>query len=201
MNEFLRQLAIQREDDHRFYHHSRVNQTLHLLSAISFLWAYAMLFSDPAGAALVGWLVSMVSRQSGHFFFEPQGFDTVNRVSHEYKESVKVGYNLRRKVVLMAIWLAVPPLLYVAPDLPGIAVARDSSTDFAGQVGIAWLALGVLGLLYRTVHLFFVRDVMTGLVWMTKILTDPINDIRLYYRSPFHLLRGELIDPGRPAAG
>ena len=69
MHSFLRALQIQRWDDHRYYHHSRINQSLHLLSALSFLTSYALLFSDPVGAALVGWLVAMVSRQAGHFFF------------------------------------------------------------------------------------------------------------------------------------
>ena len=55
--------------------------------------------------------------------------------------------------------------------------------------------LGVGGLLFRTVQLFFVRDVQTGLVWATKILTDPFHDIKLYHKAPLHLLRGELIDP------
>jgi hypothetical protein len=32
---------------------------------------------------------------------------------------------------------------------------------------------------------------------MTKILTDPFHDIMLYYKAPFHLVRGELIDPMR----
>ena len=45
-------------------------------------------------------------------------------------------------------------------------------------------------------HLFFIRDVETGLVWMTKILTDPFSDLRLYYKAPLYLMRGELIDPG-----
>jgi hypothetical protein len=44
MQDFLTQLKIQRWDDHRYYHHSRINQSLHLLSAISFLVAYALLF-------------------------------------------------------------------------------------------------------------------------------------------------------------
>ena len=48
---------------------------------------------------------------------------------------------------------------------------------------MAWLALGVGGLLFRTVHLFFIRDVKTGLVWMTKILTDPFHDIKLYWQG------------------
>jgi hypothetical protein len=36
--------------------------------------------------------------------------------------------------------------------------------------------------------------VQTGLVWATKILTDPFNDIKLYHKAPLYLLRGELID-------
>ena len=59
MQRFLEALRVQRWDDHRFYHHSRVNQSLHLLSAISFLCAYAMMFGDPAMAALIGWAVAM----------------------------------------------------------------------------------------------------------------------------------------------
>ena len=42
----------------------------------------------------------MTTRQSGRFFFEPRGYDHVNQATHEHKEEIKVGYNLRRKVVL-----------------------------------------------------------------------------------------------------
>ena len=104
MKEFLEALRIQRWDDHRYYHHSRINQSLHFISALSFLAAYALIFTNPVAAALIGWLAAMVSRQIGHFFFEPKGYDEVNQASHEYKESIKVGYNLRRKIVLMALW-------------------------------------------------------------------------------------------------
>ena len=44
-------------------------------------------------------------------------------------------------------------------------------------------------------QLFFIRSVQTGLVWCTKILTDPFHDLQLYHKSPLYLLRGELIDP------
>ena len=57
MTGFLTALREQRWDDHRYYHHSRINQSLHLLSALSFLVAYALLFVDPPLAALVAWLV------------------------------------------------------------------------------------------------------------------------------------------------
>jgi len=38
---FSSNCKIQRWDDHRYYHHSRINQSLHLISAISFVVAYA----------------------------------------------------------------------------------------------------------------------------------------------------------------
>jgi hypothetical protein len=61
-------------------------------------------------------------------------------------------------------------------------------------VGAAWLILGAGGLLFRTIHLFFLKDVQTGLVWMTKIITDPFHDIILYHKAPLYLMRGELMD-------
>src|ERR1700740_2472558 len=108
MSGFLCTLKTQRWDDHRYYHHSRINQSLHLLSAVSFLCAYMLLLTDPDMASRVVWLVAMVSRQVGHFFFEPKDYDEVNQATHEYKEEIKVGYNLRRKVVLLSIWALSP---------------------------------------------------------------------------------------------
>jgi hypothetical protein len=194
MKNFLETLRTQRWDDHRFYHHSRINQSLHLVSALSFLCAYALLFTDPVAAALVGWLAAMVSRQMGHFFFEPKGYDEVNQVSHEHKEEIKVGYNLRRKIVLLSIWALSPVVLYVDPTLFGLFAPTDEA-GFLHHMGIVWLTIGVGGLLFRTFHLFYLKDVQTGLVWLTKILTDPFHDLKLYYKAPFYLLRGELIDP------
>ena len=195
MNGFMETLREQRWDDHRYYHHSRVNQTLHLISAASFVVGYVMLFYAPAMAALVCWLVGMLTRQSGHFFFEPKGYDVVNQASHEHKEEIKVGYNLQRKVVLMSIWAISPLLLWADPTLGGLFVKPDDAAGFINNVGLLWIAIGVGGLLFRTIHLFFLRDVQTGLVWFTKILTDPFHDIFLYHRAPLYLLRGELIDP------
>jgi hypothetical protein len=196
MDRFLEALRVQRWDDHRYYHHSRINQSLHLVSALSFLFAYVMMFKDPAIAALVGWLVAMTTRQAGHFFFEPRDYDVVNQATHEYKEEIKVGYNLQRKVVLMTIWALSPLPLYFDPSLFGLFTPHANATEFVRHVAIIWLAVGLGGLLFRTIQLFFVKDVMTGLVWATKILTDPFHDIKLYHKAPLYLLRGQLIDPG-----
>jgi hypothetical protein len=195
MQSFLEALKTQRWDDHRYYHHSRINQTLHLVSALSFLTAYVLMFVNPVAAALIGWLVSMTSRQAGHFFFEPKGYDQVNEATHEHKEDIKVGYNLRRKVVLMGIWALSPLLLWIDPTLLGLFDAHASQDEFIQHVGEMWLAVGIGGLIFRTVHLFFIRDVQTGLVWITKILTDPFHDVMLYWRAPLYLMKGELIDP------
>ena len=99
---FLEHLRIQRWDDHRYYHHSRINQSLHFLSAISFMVSYAFLYFDPLTSALIGWLIAMPTRQAGHFFFEPRGYDHINQATHEHKEEIKVGYNLNRKIELAA---------------------------------------------------------------------------------------------------
>ena len=193
---FREALKEQRWDDHRYYHHSRINQALHLVSAISFLCSYILVFTDPLAAALVGWLVAMTTRQIGHLFFEPKGYDHVNDATHEHKEEIKVGYNLRRKIVLLTIWALSPVVLFFDPTLFGILQPYATPAEFIRHVAKIWLALGLAGLMFRTVQLFFIKDVQTGLVWMTKILTDPFHDIKLYYKAPIFLLRGELIDPG-----
>src|SRR6202161_399473 len=195
MQGFLEALRIQRWDDHRYYHHSRINQSLHLLSALSFLLAYALIFKNPAASALIAWLVAMVSRQSGHFFFEPKGYDEVNRATHEHKEDIKVGYNLRRKVILHAVWALIPALLWLDPTFFGLFEPHANGEEFVRHVGEIWLIVGIGALLFRTVHLFFLKDVKTGLVWLTKIITDPFNDVKTYYKAPLYLMRGELIDP------
>ena len=195
MQGYLEALRIQRWDDHRYYHHSRINQTLHLVSAIGFLFSYVMIFKDPAISALAGWLVAMTTRQTGHFFFEPKDYDVVNKATHEYKEEIKVGYNLRRKVVLLTIWALSPLPLYFDPTYFGLFAPAADKTGFIRHVAMIWLVLGIAGVLFRTVQLFLVIDVQTGLVWATKILTDPFHDIKLYHKAPLALLRGELIDP------
>ncbi|MDZ4730035.1 MAG: hypothetical protein SH820_08855 [Xanthomonadales bacterium] len=188
---FRQELNLQRWDDHRYYHHSRVNQSLHLLSASCFIATYGLLLIDPSIAVLLGWLVAMCSRQIGHFFFEPDSYDAVNHASNELKEEIKVGYNLSRKRVLLSIWALSPLLLFVSPTFFGLF----QQADFVFNTSMLWLVLGLAAVLFRTLQLFFIRNVQTGLVWATKILTDPFNDFRQYLKAPLYLLKGEWIDP------
>jgi hypothetical protein len=192
---FRQALAEQRWDDHRFYHHSRVNQALHLVSALSFICSYVLLFFQPVASVMVAWLFAMPSRQLGHFFFEPKGYDFANDATHQHKEEIKVGYNLHRKVVLLSIWALSPLILTFDRSLFGLFPASHDWIGLLNDVSTIWLVIGAGAVLFRTVQLFFLRDVQTGLVWFTKIVTDPFHDLLLYGKSPLYLLRGELFDP------
>jgi hypothetical protein len=195
MNHFFETLRIQRWDDHRYYHHSRINQSLHFISAMSFLVAYVYLFIDPVISGLIGWLISMVTRQAGHFFFEPKDYDVVNQATNEHKEFIKVGYNIKRKIVLMSIWAAVPLAIWLEPSVFSWAVPEDDQDSFVRMVGFYWLALGVAGLLFRVAQLIIQDNFVVAFSWAFKIITDPFHDLVLYAKSPVYLLKGQLIDP------
>ena len=60
---------------------------------------------------------------------------------------------------------------------------------------MCWLFIGITGVILRSIQLFFIRDLQTGLVWAVKILTDPFHDIKLYYKAPYYLWRGEMEEP------
>ncbi len=187
MTGFRELLRVQRWDDHRYYHHNMVNQALHLLSAATFVLAYAYAFVDPAISALVGWLVSMTSRQIGHLVFEPRDYDAVNQATHEHKEEIKVGYNLRRKIVLMTVWAASPLAFLLSPTLFGLCRPAHTVLGFARHVGYLWLAVAGGGLAFRVAQLALTQSLTTGLVWATKIVTDPFHDIMLYHGAPLQL--------------
>jgi hypothetical protein len=195
LKDFFAKVETLRWDDHRYYHQCRINQSLHFVSALSFLVAYAVVWKQPALAGLIGWLVGMVTRQSGHIFFEPRGFDTIHQCSYAHKESIKAGFNMQRKAVLISIWLSLPVLLLISPSLFGLLPAWEGAAGFWQQLGTGWLLLGAGGLLLRTAHLVLLRGPGWALAWAYKILSDPFHNVAQYWRSPLALLRGERYDP------
>src|SRR5260221_1024210 len=193
---FFESLKEQRWDDHRFYHHSRINQSLHLVSACSFVVTYVLLFTRPVAAALFGWTFAMCIRQVGHFFFEPKGYDEMNQATHEYKEKVKVGFNLRRKIILHSVWALVPVVLFLQPSMFGLFTPHADWNGYFLHLSKLWLGLAAVAPPRRTISLFFLPRVPTRPVWFTKILTGSFYDIMLYLRSPPYLIKGGLIPPG-----
>lgn len=192
---FAEALHQQRWDDHRFYHQSRVNQSLHFFSAMCFLTTYVLLFTAPVIGVIFGWIIAMISRQIGHFFFEPHHFDYTNNMSNAEKEAVKVGYNHNRKYILLSVWALTPILLHYSPDFFGLLQAQEGWYGFLDNLSKIWLVLAGIGLAGRSVWLMIRRDFQTGAAWFTKILTDPFHDVYIYHKAPLHLLRGELMDP------
>jgi len=191
---FLEELHQQRWDDHRYYHHNRINQALHLVSACCFLASYLLIWVNPVAAVMAAWPLAMIVRQVGHFWFEPKTYDEVNQATHEYKESVKVGYNLKRKVVLLSIWAAAPFVLALEPSLFGFLGADEVARGLIYNTAILWLLIGIGAVTFRTVHLFFLMSVQSGLVWATKILTDPFHDLKIYHKAPYYIWKGEMYD-------
>ena len=188
-------LKVQRWDDHRYYHHSRINQFLHLISALSFIVAYIYLFVDPVVSAYIAWLISMTTRQAGHFFFEPKDYDTYNQATQDHKEAIKIGYNLKRKRVLIACWLAVPVLAYFDAALFNFVMPDAAPDTLLDRIGWGWLWLAVVAVVFRMIQLTAIQSRRVAIVWCIKILTDPFHDAVIYRKSPLYLLKGQLIDP------
>jgi hypothetical protein len=154
----LETLRVQRWDDHRYYHHSRINQFLHLISALSFIVAYIYLFIDPVISAYIAWFISMTTRQAGHFFFEPKDYDTYNQATQEHKEEIKIGYNLKRKRVLIACWLAVPLLAYFDAALFNFVMPDAAPDTLLDRIGWGWLWLGVAAVVFRMIQLTAIQS-------------------------------------------
>src|SRR5262249_61459313 len=113
----------------------------------------ALVFFQPVIATLIGWFVAMTARQSGHFFFEPKGYDHVNQATHEHKEEIKVGYNLRRKILLYVAFVLAPLPLLADPTYFGVLEKARNNAELLHTLAMIWLVLGGVGRLFRGIHL------------------------------------------------
>lgn len=192
---FCQEMQQQRWDDLRFYHQSYMNQTLHLISALGFLTAYVLAFFDFTTAVFFGWIVAMVPRQIGHFVFEPHDYDTVNDIEDGKKESIKVGFNLNKKVWLISFWIIISALAYLSPTLFGLVPAYTSQAEFLDHLALTWAFVAAVGFMFRGIQLMFTHSFTTGFVWWVKIITEPLHNLPVYYKAPLHVLRGNKLDP------
>ena len=67
--------------------------------------------------------------------------------------------------------------------------------DVRGDVAEGDLFLGAAGLIFRVLQLWVQDGLMAGVAWALKIITDPFHDVKMYYRAPFYLAKGEFLDP------
>ena len=57
------------------------------------------------------------------------------------------------------------------------------------RYALPWLALAGAGITVRVLQLWVKRNLETGLIWATKIITDPFSDFLLYHRAPGKLAK------------
>jgi hypothetical protein len=84
--------------------------------------------------------------------------------------------------------------LFFEPSFFGIFSAATNFAGFVNNMAIIWLVVGLGAIVFRTVHLFKLMGVQSGLVWFSKIATDPFHDIKIYHKSPYYILKGEMYD-------
>ena len=78
-----------------------------------------------------------------------------------------MGYNLRRKMVLLSIWALLPMAIYMHPGLFGLLPEHEGWYEFLRAVGTAWLYLGIGALLFRTVSGAKLPDINPVPHWVT----------------------------------
>jgi len=107
----------------------------------------------------------------GSLLLRAKGYDTVNQVTHEHKEAIKVGYNLRRKVILH--WCGYCAVRAVAQSSCSASSSRKPARGLHAHVGEIWLVVGIGALLLRTIQLFFVRTFRPA--WCGSPRSSPIR--------------------------
>jgi len=164
---FYGEVMRRKHDDHVASHSHPTNQFLHLVSSSAFIVCYVLLFVNLPLAVWIG-VVSLFLRQAGHALIEPPCHD---------EEQLLLGFDTRSKSWIVAGFLAIPLVNWL------LAPAGAGFTDIAAGVGAQWFAFTGLVVLGRVVLLVRRHGLISSLVWFVKLVTDPITDIKAYYRS------------------
>jgi len=189
---FFESLKKQRWDDQRFYHHSRINQSLHLVSACSFLVTYVLLFTHPGRGGAVRLDLRDVHPPCRALLLRAQGLRR-HEPGHARVQGEGEGGLQPAPQGHPALRLGPSCPCCCTCSRPSSGSSRRPPTGAGSPASVAALdrprGIALLG---RTLQLFFIRDVQTGLVWFTKIPHGPFHDIMLYWRSPLYMMKGEL---------
>jgi glutamate-1-semialdehyde 2,1-aminomutase len=170
---FYAEVMRRKKDDHHASHSDLTNQLFHIISSSVFLGCYALAFRDLTTAMWAG-LASLFLRQVGHAVLEPPCHD---------KEALLLGFNTRNKTLILGAYLAIPVFhLLRAPDWTAVTLAPTMAT--IAQQWFLW-TLAVVG--GRVLYLMWAHNVWLALVWLVKLVTDPLTDIIAY--SPRYLRR------------
>ena len=169
---FYAEVMRRKQDDHVASHSHPTNQFLHLISSSAFLVCYVLLFFNLPLAVWIG-VVALFLRQAGHALIEPPCHD---------KEQLLLGFDTRSKTVIIAGYALLPLATFALTPNATLACV-------AGTVGQQWFVFTALVILSRVLLLIRRHGLENSLVWFVKLVTDPITDIKAYYRSARHPFR------------
>jgi len=170
---FYAEVMRRKKDDHHASHSDLTNQLFHIISSSVFLGCYALAFWDLTTAMWAG-LGALFLRQMGHAILEPPCHD---------KEALLLGFNTRNKTLILGAYLAIPAFHLLRAEAWTLAALAPVMATVARQ-WFLW-TLAVVG--GRVLYLMWAHNVWLALVWIVKLMTDPLTDIAAY--SPRYLRR------------
>ncbi len=163
---FYREVMRRKHDDHLASHSNGTNQLLHLLSSATFIFCYWLVFSDLVTAMWLG-LAALFVRQLGHALIEPPCHD---------KEQLLLGFDTRSKTRVVGIYLLIP----LVNALHAGQLDMGNLPSLAGSVARQWFAFTALVVFGHVARLIPRHGLRNALVWLIKLVTDPITDIFAY---------------------
>ena len=166
--------------DHEASHSNLINQFLHLISSLIFLYCYAIFFQSYRQAVYLG-LASLILRQSGHYIFEPP--------CHE-KEQAMLGFDTISKVKICIVYFVLPTLFLI--QLTQIEAVNAFITKYDVQVADLWVLATFAIVGGRVVVLWNRYGFIVSQHWFIKFITDPFTDIPAYYRSAYQIFNPKL---------
>ena len=170
---FYTEVMRRKKDDHHASHSDLTNQLFHIISSSVFLGCYVLAFWDLTTAMWAG-LAALFLRQLGHAILEPP--------CHA-KEALLLGFNTRNKSVILGAYLAIPAFHLLRAPAWSVAALSPLMATVAWQ-WFLWTGAVVGG---RVLYLMWAQNLWLALVWVVKLLTDPLTDIAAY--SPRYLRR------------
>jgi glutamate-1-semialdehyde 2,1-aminomutase len=175
VHDFCVEIMQRKHDDHVASHSNLINQFFHLLSSTAFIICYFWAYFDLTRAMCVG-LVSLALRQGGHAILEPPCHD---------KEQALLGFNTRDKSLLVTGYLLVPVLFL---SLTGFSSLKNFHWAIAG-VAHLWFLLTLAVVLGHVLLLIWKFNLRCSMIWLVKLITDPLTDIAAYHTSMSKVLQ------------
>jgi len=163
---FYAEVMQRKRDDHEASHHDSRNQALHLFSSSVFLCSYALLFQNLTLAMGIG-LPALFVRQIGHAIFEPPCHD---------KEKLLLGFTTRSKTLVVAGYLAIPVIEWFRLTAPRSAALGE----LIATVATDWFVMTLAVVLGHVAYLIRLYDFRSSMLWLVKLVTDPLTDIAAY---------------------